>query len=162
MRFLVWNVQGLRNGGWMEVAKQISSLNVDIAILTETNLLPSQSLSFPPFDPNYSCISATSTQRGSGISIVLNSSCEIVNNPIQSENGRRLELSIKYQQSTILNILAIYAPGSKTQRENWYNQFLNKELSLPELTFLLEILTVFWTLKTLILLMIPLHLIMKN
>lgn len=146
----------------MEVAKQISSLNVDIAILTETNLLPSQSLSFPPFDPNYSCISATSTQRGSGISIVLNSSCEIVNNPIQSENGRRLELSIKYQQSTILNILAIYAPGSKTQRENWYNQFLNKELSLPELTFLLEILTVFWTLKTLILLMIPLHLIMKN
>jgi len=93
----------------------------------------SQSLSFSPFAPHYSCISATSNQRDSGVTILLGPSCEIVNNPTRSDGGRKLELSIKYQQSTVLNILAIYASGSKTQREDWYNQLLSEELSLLQI-----------------------------
>jgi exonuclease III len=132
MRLLIWNVQGFRKGGWVEVTKQILSLRVNIGILTETNFLPSQSLSISLFVPHYSCIPASSNQRGSGVTIVL-SPCEIVNSPVQSEDGRKLELSVKYQQNTVLNILAIYVPGSKTQREDWYNQLLSEELSIPQI-----------------------------
>jgi len=80
----------------MEVAKQISILKVDIGILTETNLLPSQSLLFSQFAPHYSCISATSKQRDSGVTILLAPSCKNDNDSIQSKSRAKLELSIKY------------------------------------------------------------------
>jgi exonuclease III len=133
MKILIWNVQGLRKGGWMEVAKQILALKADISILTETNLLPSQSLSFSSLVPHHFCVSASSIQRGTGVTIVLGPSCETVSNPIQSNDGRKLEVAVKYRQNTVLNILAIYAPGSKTQREDWYNQLLSEELSIPQI-----------------------------
>jgi hypothetical protein len=65
--------------------------------------------------------------------VVLGPSCEIINNPIQSEDGRKLELSIKYQQIIVLSILVIYARGSKSQREDWYNQLLSEEFSIPQI-----------------------------
>jgi exonuclease III len=129
MKFLLWNVQGIRKSGIMKVENQLLHSKPDVAILTETNLLPNQINPFSLLSKNHTCLLSCNEQRGTGVAVILSSNCRIISQPVTDPKGRFIAVSILYQEFLKLNILAIYAPAKTSLRNDWYNELFS--LILP-------------------------------
>jgi exonuclease III len=129
MRIILWNIQGARNGS-MIVEEQLNSTHFDIAILTETNLIPNQPPPFPSItnNPNFKTVWSSNEQRGTGVGIILNNNnnnCQLINDPLIDEGGRFIAISVSFNHSEPLNLIALYAPAKSSQRSDWYKNFIS-------------------------------------
>jgi exonuclease III len=110
MRIVLWNIQGARHGSVI-VEEQLNSTHFDMAILTQTNLIPNQPTTFPSItnNPNFKTVWSSNEQRGKGVGIVLNNNCQLINDLVIDEGGRFIAISVSFNHSATLNLIALYA-----------------------------------------------------
>jgi exonuclease III len=115
-------------------------LKPDITILTETNLLPDSNPIFPPFsnsESGYHCIWGSSTYRGTGFGVILGPDCQVIGKPSINSDGRKIEVSLLYQQSVTLHLVAVYVPATPSDRSRWIHEnLIEAESSLPRIDIL--------------------------
>jgi exonuclease III len=110
MRIVLWNIQGARHGSVI-VEEQLNSTHFDIAILTETNLIPNIPPPFPSItnNPNFKTAWSSNEQRGTRVRIILNNNCQLIKDLLIDKDGRFIAISVTFNHFATLNLIALYA-----------------------------------------------------
>lgn len=111
MRIVLWNIQGAKHESVI-VEEQLNSTHFDIAILTETNLIPNIPPPFPSItnNPNFKTAWSSNEQRGTRVRIILNNNnCQLIKDLLIDKDGRFIAISVSFNHSATLNLIALYA-----------------------------------------------------
>jgi len=126
MKIILWNVKGMRMRTNREkIENQLLAIDFDIAVLTETNI-QFNSISLFRSHTKFTTLCSTSSELGSGVCVILNETCKLINEPVINSDGRMIQFCFQYLNFSPLHVIALYAPAKSSQRTQWFAEGLFK------------------------------------